>query len=138
MRPLEKLKKSVDRVIVPDLFDVESMDSLLESRDSSRFDSDWVAADQRLQECLLQGDLRGEDSKAIDSIREIAYKRTFEVTGDPDTSGYVSDDFGLVALALALGRDDEWVNALWRCYRSGDFPHGEIEGVTGRLSDLVE
>ena len=57
--------------------------------------------------------------------------------GQHEISSYVSDDFGLIATALASGYDDDWLTALWVSYKDGKIPCGELEPVKGGLGAVI-
>jgi hypothetical protein len=57
--------------------------------------------------------------------------------GTHEICSYVSDDFGLIATALALGYDDSWLNALWLAYKNGQVPCGGLSPVQGELTSFI-
>jgi len=111
--------------------EVDTLDELLDARDSNPFDAEWV----RVHELVTQHQL--DASPAVDDLRESTFKRAFAITESPDACGYMSDDFGLIADADRAGVSDAWLSALTAAYASGVLPHGELTGDSRTLSEIV-
>lgn len=92
----------------------------LERRDDPAFEERWMACHARLES--VAGGLTTGARAAILQVREQAYRRTFSVTQSPDLAGYVSDDFDLIARALAAGLHDPWIEQLLARYIAGELP----------------
>jgi len=43
---------------------------------------------------------RSVEEEVLRACRELAFKRTITLAGDPELAGYVSDDIGLIGAAL--------------------------------------
>ena len=97
--------------------------ALLDSRDAQPFDDEWV----RVHKAIEQEKRASSLNTAIeDEIRELAFKKAYQNTGNGEIAGYVSDDFDLLARAIAVGYFDPWLNLLWNEYQAGRFPHGDL------------
>lgn len=55
-------------------------------------------------------------------IREAAYLRTISRWESPELAACVSDDFGLIADAVALGIEDPWIDGILKKYKAGEIP----------------
>ncbi|NQU23182.1 MAG: hypothetical protein HQ567_18035 [Candidatus Nealsonbacteria bacterium] len=118
-------------------FEEIDVETALDKREQPSFEQDWLDAFNFIEAGIQANPLSEDESKLIDAVREIAYKRTYAHTEDPDLCAYVSDDFELVGKALALSLEDTWANALWLSYKSEVFPCGKLKRVRGRLAELV-
>ena len=101
---------------------------LLDARDAPEFEGEWLRVDSAL--ARLTGRV---EPPGVAPIRKIAYLKTFEVTKDPELAACVSDDFGLIATALAVDYSDPWLTGLWLSYRAGVFPASKIDPSTETL-----
>ncbi|WP_347905542.1 hypothetical protein [Pseudomonas purpurea] len=95
----------------------------LDTRDSTEFDSPWRTS----HDTLNTGEY--SESETTTSIRESVFKQVFHLTQNADLAGYVSDDFGLIAMAFDCKADIEFVNNLWESYCEGSFPGGQADSV---------
>jgi hypothetical protein len=136
---LHDLKSQVtgSKVFNQSMFADVDCNVVLDDRDSPPFDSEWVRVDRLVKS--TQRDIRlGEDQwKLIDEVRKIAFLQTAKFVGQHEICGYISDDFGLIATALALCYDDEWLTALWTSYKGGKIPCGDLEPVKGGLQAAI-
>jgi hypothetical protein len=122
------LLKLKDQLATIDLFanvgiSAQELQRMLNTRDSLEFDHKWTEACQRVAQAEVIHNLEEEDVDTIAEIREIAFKRAYEVCQSSELSGYVSDDFDMIARAVRAGCLDGWLNELWSSYRSGQFPN---------------
>jgi hypothetical protein len=92
----------------------------LEHRDDPAFEQRWMACHARLEH-VTEG-LTPDARATILRVREQTYRRTFSVTQSPDLAGYVSDDFDLIARALAAELQDPWIEQLLARYLAGELP----------------
>lgn len=119
-------------LLTSSMFEIDR-DQALDQRDAPIFDREWMRANALTSFATVSS----EAQAAIDKLREVAFKKTYALTRDPEWSGYVSDDFGLLGLALQCDLSDAWLNALWMAYAAGEFPRGELQPIPGKLSDLI-
>lgn len=91
-------------------------DMELDARDADDFAETWSASYNKVNAIGVSED------KVITEIRESVFKQVFRLTQNPDLAGYVSDDFGLVAMAFENKMDDAHINNLWKSYTKGTFP----------------
>ncbi|MEZ6047094.1 MAG: hypothetical protein R3C11_16235 [Planctomycetaceae bacterium] len=122
------------RIIQSDMFDQLDLESVLAMRDSTEFEVDWLRVYDITKN---QNNLSSEEKRKINLLRETTFKRVYEITANPELSGYVSDDFGLIGSALFLNINDPWLNSLWQEYYLGNFPHTELKPLNGSLKELV-
>ncbi|QDU82415.1 hypothetical protein Pla110_41710 [Polystyrenella longa] len=117
---------SQDKILNSETFDQLDIDLALDSRDSPDFETDWL----RVHKLMMDQKNNGE-SDAIEALRRLAYEKVFEHTSNPELASYVSDDLGLIGLALELGENDPWLSSLWNEYRNHRFPHTRLEPYPG-------
>ncbi len=110
-------------------------DVVLEERDDPDFDEAWMRAHERVQAVRAT---RAFDEDALTRLRETVYLCTFDLTQSAELAADVSDDFGLLGEALALGVEDDWLSALARAYTNDQFPRGALVPVPDRLRDALQ
>ncbi|MCY7377296.1 MAG: hypothetical protein LH472_15160 [Pyrinomonadaceae bacterium] len=115
-------------------FDGAEIDEMLDRRDDSEFEEDWLRVFQELE----QKSFTDDDLAAIKNIREIAYQKTFEATEHGELAAYVADDFEMIAKSLFAEFSDEWLNALFLAYLHGAFPHTKIAPRRSGLELILE
>ena len=137
MNKLEKLKELLltGVLLSKNTFTIDDVDFILDSRDTDEFDSEWMRNYNVLRKNESLNTL--EAKKIIESIREISYKTTYEVTQSSDLSSYISDDFGLIAEALVIDYNDEWVNALANEYVQERVPYNRLKPIKGELCKII-
>jgi hypothetical protein len=91
-------------------------DAELDARDADNFADAWNASYDKVHASGLA------ENQVIEEIRESAYKQTYRITQNPDLAGYVSDDFGLMAMAFEHKIDLAFIHTLWDFYVKGAFP----------------
>jgi hypothetical protein len=128
---LAKLKQYLTsgKLLTARTFAGEDPEVMLSLRDDVPFDAEWT----RVEALLKRRPLSKADIALIDPIREAAFKAAFELTQNPELAGYVSDDFGLLAIAIATDFSDPWLNGLWSSYKTGTFPYKDVETAPGVL-----
>lgn len=114
--------------------DSDAIDEMLDSRDDSEFENDWL----RTSELLESKDFAETDLAEIEKIREIVYKKTFASTKHSEIAAYASDDFELIAKALLSDFSDEWLNALFLSYLHGVFPHTKLAPKRNGIELILE
>lgn len=114
--------------------DSDTIDEMLDSRDDSEFENDWL----KTSELLESKDFAETDLAEIEKIREIVYKKTFDSTKHGEIAAYASDDFELIAKALLSDFSDEWLNALFLSYLHGIFPHTKLAPKRSGIELILE
>ncbi|MBW9158484.1 hypothetical protein [Clostridium tagluense] len=134
---LEKLKNLMlsGSLLSKDTFIVDDLDSIMDSREESNFDKQWIRNYNKINEKRYL--INFKIKELIDSIREIAYKITYAFTESSDLAAYVSDDFGLIAEALVLNHNDEWLNTLGKKYLENKIPNGTLNPSKGELRKIL-
>ena len=106
-----------ERIFFETIFQKDTdWDAALCARDSFEFDGAWCASYEKVSsscppECAL-----------VKEIREIAFKKVYQVTENADLAGYVSDDMGLIAQACDSKVEIDFIDNLWKTYVRGAFP----------------
>lgn len=109
------------------------VDAVLDQRDSDPFDSAWRLAFENIEATKKHTVIA-----ANDALRERAFILVYQHGPGGELAAYVSDDFGLLHDALALGSVDFWLAALLRCYLDGRFPCGEIVPLDCTLDEVLD
>ncbi|MBC2582743.1 hypothetical protein [Clostridium sp. DJ247] len=137
MIKLEKLKELLlaEDLLSEDTFDIDDMELILDNREIDVFDSEWMRNYNIIKQ--EEGLNNQEIKNLIKSIREISYKITYNETQSSDLAGYISDDFGLIAEALVLNYNDDWLNALAKEYVEDRIPNGNLKLLKGELSQII-
>jgi hypothetical protein len=106
-----------------------------EMRDTPNFEERWLEAFAALNQRATE--ISEAELRAVDVLREAAFKAAYRNSLNPDFAAFVSDDFELIARAIVLGVDAPWINGLWLCYKNDRFPIGELAAVSGYLRDML-
>ena len=107
---LQDLKE--ERLLSERNFEGLDVEAYLDKRDEAPFADEWMQAYER-----YAGDSAVAEDEVLRQIREIAFKRTINLTGEPELAGYVSDDFGLIGCYLLQDSEqDAFVNRLYEGY----------------------
>lgn len=106
------------RILSQKTFEGLDVNGYLDERDTSEFADDWIQAFERF---VPSSEVAEEE--VLRACRELAFKRTFAYTKNPELSGYVSDDIGLIgAFLLQHELQDSFVEQLLESYRQGTLP----------------
>ena len=116
-------KISDESVLHRSAFADADLDAILDQRDSGDFEDDWIKAAEDVQYHWQEFTDAESMTGAIDLIREAAFKKCFEYTGESEISGYVSDDFELMAKASAMSLDSPYIKGMMNVYSDGGVPH---------------
>lgn len=106
--------------------------AVLDQRDADPFDSAWTTAFAAIEALKQQTPV-----PANDAIREQAFKSVYQHGPGGDLAAYVSDDFGLLHDALALGGNDPWLVALLASYLRETLPCGDLVPLPRSFDDLL-
>ncbi|QLG41137.1 hypothetical protein HW560_25545 [Paenibacillus sp. E222] len=105
------------RILSQQTFEGLDVEAYLDQRDASEFADEWMQAFER----FAQSDVVEEE--VLRACRELAFKRTIALAGDPELAGYVSDDIGLIGAALLQDEmQDSFVMQLLERYQQGTLP----------------
>lgn len=107
-----------------DLFSVVTpaeCDELLEERDEPIFDAQWMRVFVAVQDAEVEGEVQ-KINVIIDEIREAVYARAFQLTNNAELAATVADDFDLIARAVQIGYEDEFLDEMWEEYEAGRLP----------------
>lgn len=110
--------------LLPDsMFDSLDADAILDERDDS-FDDEWIRAAEALQSAWDRYPKAGRETPDVDSVREAAFKRTFDGSGGHhELAAIVSDDFDLICRRALIGLDLPFVSTLQQAYDAQQVPH---------------
>lgn len=102
----------------------EAVDTLLDSRDSSAFETDYL----RILNLVPDEEELGLDDEALalnNAITRLAFKKTIGL-GSSELASYVADDFDLLARSLQAKVSDPWLHLFFEQYKLGRFPCGKL------------
>jgi hypothetical protein len=103
----------------------DEQNAMLDSREAQPFDGEWLRVYKAVEQFAKNSEF---DTRVVDEIRELTFKKAHQNTGNGEIAGYVSDDFDLLSRAIAADYSDEWLDLLWAEYQTGMFPHGDLHG----------
>ncbi|MFB8373801.1 MULTISPECIES: hypothetical protein [Paenibacillus] len=105
-------------IINQQTFEGLEVEAYLDQRDASEFADEWMQAFERFAQ---NSDVVEEEVLRV--CRELAFKRTIALAGDPELAGYVSDDIGLIGAALLQDEmQNLFVKQLLERYQQGTLP----------------
>jgi hypothetical protein len=137
MIKLEKLKELLLKGILlsNEIFKIDDIDVILDERDMDIFDSEWMRVYNviKLKKTLITTEI----DELIEKIREISYKIVYDKTKSSDLAGYISDDFGIIAEALILDVNDEWLNAMAFEYTKNRIPRNSLNPLNGKIDKII-
>ena len=125
MSNIENISKLTDEINSINLLNhlqnwsTEDYNNYLDYRDSEEFENKWLEAANKIQSYTTNVELPIE---RIVKIREITFKRTFNLTQNPDLAAYVSDDFELIAENFLFDQKNDFINNMWDTYKMGELP----------------
>ncbi len=106
-------------------FDEDTINDLLDSRDSDPFDAEWCRVSAEIEELKNDRNYTPKIGSQQSKIREKAFI-TVERNIQNELSEYVSDDFGLIYDSLVLNYKDEWLDKLIGSYKNKKIPSGDL------------
>jgi hypothetical protein len=109
---------------------------LIECRESNESSAEWASHSEFINAPDYATRLAHFEG-IIDEIRELTYTQAFMRWQSPDVSAYVSDDFGIIAAALAMNLDDPWIVSLASHYIHGNIPECNVEPLHGNLIETL-
>ena len=109
-----------------DMFANINVNEILELRDDTMFDSEWIRVYKLIEEQKQSLGYSDEDKKSSDEYRKMVYKKIYEYSDDSEIAAYISDDFGLIYDCEVLGYSDSWIEALENYYAMCQIPCGRL------------
>ena len=104
-----------------DSLDEDSLNELLDSRDSAPFDTEWCRVAEEINALKNDQNYTADNEEEQDEIREKAFM-IIEQNIESELADYVSDDFGLIYDSLVLDYKDEWLDKMIEEYKEGKIP----------------
>ena len=106
--------------------DLESIDDILDLRDSDSFSNLWSKAWNKI-----------ESEKEITEIeREKIFKLIYSKTNSGDLSAYLLEDYELILNYIEL-KEDNWVTSLFQSYLNEKIPVGILSSCEKTLVELI-
>ena len=109
-----------------EIIDLETIDGILNSRDSDLFSNLWTKARDEIE----------IEEINLDAEREKIFKLVFSKTKSDDLSAYITEDFELITSYIGL-KENNWVTSLCHSYFNRKIPEGEIEYSNKTLIELI-
>ena len=101
------------------LFNNLDEDIVLDMRDRSEFEDEWLRVSNILDEIKVDS----KNDELIYEIRKHSFINVYNITKSDELSAYISDDFELISKAIVLGYNDKWLNSLILSYADFKFPY---------------
>jgi hypothetical protein len=118
--------------------DESELDAILDRRDQDGdFSTQWMEHYEKVAAMWNQAPKLAGLKRIIEEIREMAFVNVSNATEQHEMASSVSDDFELIAGAIAVGYDSDWVSGLLRAYRRGQIPQPALEPASGTLHDIL-
>ena len=127
---LEKLEQ--DSLISNLFLKQDEIQSVLDQRDDPLFDDKWM---KTFLEIKTKKGGNKDAEHLVSRLRELTYIQAYERWQSSELAACISDDFGLIGDALALGYSDDWLNGLLDEYLTLRFPHRNFSERVGRLDE---
>lgn len=122
------------KIISSEMFSKMDIDELLDLRDESEFDSEWMRVFNQIEDSSYSG----ADKQIIDDIRKESYLKAYEASNSSEIASCVSDDFDLIARAYVLSANDCWLNSIMLIYASNIFPCGKIKLININIDEAFQ
>jgi hypothetical protein len=97
-------------------------DAAMDSRDQAETERAWLREHESVQRLLSGATTSDTEKRLINEIAEMAFRKAFEASGNPELAGLVSDDLQLLSAALVVGYRSPTLEMLWQAYSEGRFP----------------
>ncbi|MCB2362503.1 hypothetical protein [Clostridium estertheticum] len=123
-----------EQIINEQLFD-QDYDILLDLRDEEMFDDEWIRVYNELE--ILKKQINEREISKINQIREKSFMLAYNSTKSSDLASCVSDDFELIAIALCVNYNNNWLNALANQYVLKKFPYGQLIEISNQLNEIL-
>ncbi|WP_420457102.1 hypothetical protein [Rubrivirga sp.] len=123
------------KIVNADLFEAIDLDSVLDERDNDPFDREWMRCNDVVQSLLEE---QGDVPEDVSDLARQSFLAASNATDQHDIASYVSDDFRLIAEALSVGYEDQWLSSLLREYGRSQFPTGVLRPSGQTLSEVIE
>lgn len=122
------MEDAIEKIDNDDFWNAEylqsiDIDELLDSRDDSNFDDEWVRVNEEIKNSSIETNI----IDTINKVREKVFMKIYDFTEDSDVAAEVSDDFGLICRAYAINFEDKWLSGLVEAYLEKRIPGGIID-----------
>ena len=131
---LRDLLQQIDSgsILGPRTFEQLDFDEVYDGREAEEFESAWLKAFRE----ICEREFSPSETVEIDAVREAAFKAAFRHCEDASLSGFICDDFELIAKALLRDDRSGFVNGLWKTYREESIPRNSVPELPGRISEV--
>ncbi|MFZ3576302.1 hypothetical protein, partial [Tenacibaculum finnmarkense] len=119
-----KFIKSLESIL--ETIDLESIDDILDLRDSDSFSNLWKKAWNQIESEKIN----------TEKEREKIFKLIYSKTESGDLSAYITEDFELIMNFIGL-RESNWVTSLCQSYFTGKIPIGILKNSEKTLIELI-
>jgi hypothetical protein len=100
---------------------LNDINKALDHRDKETFAGKWM---ELFQEVEIKKESGEDADDRVTQLREATYLQAYDRWHSPELAAYISDDFGLIGDALAIGFKHPWLTALLHAYMNRKFPMG--------------
>jgi hypothetical protein len=98
----------------------QEIELILDSREREDFSSLWMESFDNVES--QQSSKENRLAELVTQLREVAYLKSYARWKSPDLAAFISDDFGLIADAIATRIKDPWIDLLLNSYLAGAVP----------------
>jgi hypothetical protein len=98
----------------------QEIELILDSREREDFSSQWMESFDNVES--QKSSMENRLAESVAQIRKVAYLKSYARWKSPDLAAYISDDFGLIADAIAMRIKDPWLELLLNSYWNGAIP----------------
>lgn len=128
-----------DRIMTTVFFDINyllnvNIDDILDMRDDEIFDNQWI----QNYELVYNNKINDDICQLIDIIREIVFRKIYDITQNLDLAACVSDDFELMCKAYVLNINNIWLANLAYSYVQKKIPFGNMNSTNLVFSDVFD
>jgi hypothetical protein len=98
----------------------QEIELILDSREREDFSSQWMESFDNVES--QKSSMENRLAESVAQIRKVAYLKSYARWKSPDLAAYISDDFGLIADAIAMSIADPRLDLLLNSYLAGAVP----------------
>jgi hypothetical protein len=93
------------------------LEQIGDQHDEPNFERDWMNIYDFFKEQKKTMSLPKSIEKQITKIGELAFQKSYSITGNPDIAACVSDDFDLIATQSCIGNKHKLIGLLHAQYK---------------------
>lgn len=104
-------------MLPPEVYSELDLDTILDNRDSNEaFEQSWLLASAEISQRWDVAPHHREKEILVETIRKQSFMQVSDATHQHEIASSVSDDFELIAKAIALNLKNVFVTHMFECY----------------------